>query len=142
MGVDVIAKNLLEGKTCEGCGYCGRGEDGWFCKANKKKPEENTCVNWDSFETVIKQEAEKEETRRKSIPSPYSPYKGIPWKKEKEQYPWKKYDEEIESGKITWEEEDGNSKLEKYSNTIEKYLKKLHENIEYTQSEYKKFKRN
>jgi hypothetical protein len=147
MAVDVIAKNLLEGKTCENCGYCGRGEDGWFCRANKKKPEENTCMNWDSIETVEAQEAAKPIPVPASDPynPPYAPNKPYaPWTTDKkEQFPWrrKKIDEdEIERKRITWEEENGDSKYKKYSNTLEKYMKKLHENLEYTQKEYDKYK--
>ena len=143
MGVDVIAKNLLEGKTCENCGYCGRGDSGWFCKANKQKPEENTCMNWDSVETVVAQEASKPQPIP-SIPNypnnpPYKPWKMDP----KKQFPWRspEDEDEIEKRRITWEEEDGATKYEKYSKTLEKYIKKLHENLDYSQSEYNEYKK-
>jgi hypothetical protein len=150
MGVDVIAKNLLEGKTCENCGYHGRGENGWFCKANKQKPEESTCVNWDSVETVLEQEASKSIPYPPSTPKQpkYPPYNppyppNQPWKMDpKKQFPWRSPDEdEIEKGRISWDEEDGATKYEKYSKTLEKYIKKLHESLDYSQNEYDVYKK-
>lgn len=49
MELDLIAKNLLEEKTCKTCG------DVHWCalRCNLKLPEENTCLDWFKWRKTI-----------------------------------------------------------------------------------------